>query len=69
MERQNKNHRNTITPPREDIMAQLANLLKNTYKDGLSRISTIITFFLGLTPMSIGYNPFGTAFFFASSLP
>ena len=73
MERQTRNYgpsrRRGRDKPQGDIFGAIALWLKTTYKDKRSVSATAASFLLGLAPMTIGFNPFGAAFFFASMLP
>lgn len=50
-------------------LERLTSYIRKTYSDRRSIAATAITFLLGLTPMTAGFDPFGVAFFFSSLLP
>lgn len=75
MEKNNQKYQNTTDKHNmamannDDIFNIMARWVRSVYKDKHSFAATALTFLLGLTPMSVGFNPFGVAFFFASMLP
>ena len=59
----------TSSTSRRSLLDNLTAFIRDTYSSRKPTIATAITFLLGLTPMTAGFNPFGVAFFFASMLP